>query len=310
MRMATVVVFERGLEYGSGPNSIRLESTATTLGQVIEQARNNYNVRPVLFREQAATDDPAIPQAERWRLFTLDGMPDVDLVWSNLLLCGGFSPPLLQQQHNLAYVVGAVVYHCKCLADCYALIARNMLQISSKPGYPDVQHSSYGYQLEPYYELDALLTAARRAYDASRYVLWTVYGPGRGHLPSNFKKTIPACKKLPQELRETLVTSWETYGEELTRYRDCITHYSPVDFALGTASMQRLPDGIWSVLMRIPDNPAAKSQAAFTFARRLDALTYGWELCNEIVRIATAIVKSLPRDSSKPASLPIVVTKP
>jgi hypothetical protein len=62
----------------------------------------------------------------------------------------------------------------------------------------------------------------------------------------------------------------------LTDYRDCIIHNAPIDFGLGTGSMQKLDGGVWSVLMRIPDNPEVKSRAAFTFAKGLDALTYGW----------------------------------
>jgi hypothetical protein len=77
----------------------------------------------------------------------------------------------------------------------------------------------------------------------------------------------------------------------LTDYRDCIIYNAPIDFGLGTGSMQKLDGGVWSVLMRIPDNPEVKSRAAFTFAKGLDALTYGWELTNEIVRVATAIMK-------------------
>ena len=88
-------------------------------------------------------------------------------------------------------------------------------------------------------------------------------------------------------MRDILEESWQVYGERLTDYRDCIIHYTPIDFGMSTANMHKLDDGIWSVMMRIPDNPETKSKSAFTFAKGLDALTYGWELSNEIVRVAT-----------------------
>ena len=58
--------------------------------------------------------------------------------------------------------------------------------------------------------------------------------------------------------------------------------------------------------LRIPDNPEAKSQSAFTFAKGLDALTYGWELSNEIVRVATAIMMAVPDARPEAANLPLV----
>jgi hypothetical protein len=93
----------------------------------------------------------------------------------------------------------------------------------------------------------------------------------------------------------------------LTDDRDCIIHNAPIDFGLGTGSMQKLDGSVCSVLMRIPDNPEVKSRAAFTFATGLDGLTHGWELTNEIVRVATAIVTAIPGARAEAATLPLVI---
>jgi hypothetical protein len=58
---------------------------------------------------------------------------------------------------------------------------------------------------------------------------------------------------------------WQVYGERLTDCRDRIIHYAPIDFGMGMSSMQKLDGGVWSVLMRMPDNLEAKSKSAFTF---------------------------------------------
>lgn len=306
----TTVIFERGLELSSRPNAIKIHPAATTLEEMIAQVYSRYKARPVMLKEQVATGTTIMPQIESWRLFDLGGVPNVDVACSALMLGRGWALPIMQFQHALAYVAAAVVYHCKRLADVYAAIALEIVRISSIQGHGDAPCISFGYQLEPYFELDALLTATRRAYDASRYLLWSVFGPNKGGIPSNFKKTIPSCSKLPSELRETLENSWQAYGERLTDYRDCIIHYAPINFGMGTASMQKLEGGVWSVLMRIPDNPEAKSQSAFTFAKGLDALSYGWELANEIVRVATAIMMAIPEARPEAASLPLVVQLP
>ena len=304
--MDVSIIFERGVEFSNRPNAIPIEPSETTIGEVIARARSRYNVRPVLLKEKVMTGTPSVPHTDRWRLFSLDGEPNVGLAWSALMFGRGFAPAMMRHQHALAYVVGTVVYHCERLADVYSTIALNMVRISSIPGYGDAPHVSFGYQLEPYFELDALLTGARRAYDASRYLLWSAFGSTKGGVPSNFKKTLAVCSKLPPELRGILEESWCNYGERLTDYRDCIIHYTPIDFGMGSASMNKLDSGVWSVMMRIPDNPEAKSKSAFTYAKNLDALTYGWELSNEIVRIATTIMTAVQDARPQTGSLPSV----
>ena len=149
-------------------------------------------------------------------------------------------------------------------------------------------------QSEPYYEFDALITVARRTYDALRYILWPVFGPGGGHTPSNFPKTLDSCCGLPENLQDVMSNSWSTHGVKLTAYRDCIQHYVPVSFGIDTALVERVAGDTWSVLLRIPDNPETKSQRNFVFALRLDALTYGWELANELISIAAELVAAIP----------------
>jgi hypothetical protein len=60
---------------------------------------------------------------------------------------------------------------------------------------------------------------------------------------------------------------------------------------LGTVMMKRLGDGVWRAWARIPDNPQARSKKKFTYTLGLDALTYGWEVANEVVALATEVVK-------------------
>ena len=51
---------------------------------------------------------------------------------------------------------------------------------------------------------------------------------------------------------------------------------------------------VWSCCALIPDNPEARSLHKFTYNMDRDALTYGWELCDEVVQVAHAILTSLP----------------
>ena len=157
-------------------------------------------------------------------------------------------------------------------------------------------HFTYGGHSEPYYEVEALITAAQRTYDALRYILWKVFGPGGGDTPSNFPRTVAKCERIPAALRSSLEKSWASYGVKLKAYRDCIQHYVPVAFHLNVASMERVAGGIWSVRLRLPDNPEAKSQRAYKYSNGIDALTYGWELANEVIRVAAEIFASIPTE--------------
>jgi hypothetical protein len=179
--------------------------------------------------------------------------------------------------HHLAYLVGATSYHSQRLAELYAQISYRYSRIIQRfpAGHSDM--GGFQNQTEPYYEFDALISAARRSYDSTRYLLWHKFGQERG---SSTPRSLEALLKIPLEmpdvLRRRLTESWETFGRSLTHYRDCIHHNIPVDYGLATATMKRHQTRCWMTFMRIPDNPEAKSKRKYTFALGRDALTYGW----------------------------------
>jgi hypothetical protein len=55
-----------------------------------------------------------------------------------------------------------------------------------------------------------------------------------------------------------------------------------------------LTGGIWTCSVLIPDNPEARSAKKFTYKSNIDALTYGWELANEIVDVAYELISATP----------------
>jgi hypothetical protein len=200
--------------------------------------------------------------------------------------------PLLLTSMNVQYVSGALVYHCQELALWYSKICDCAVGIGQISPWKNETLFLQG-QSEAYYEFDALITAARRTYDALRYVMWSVFGQ-RGHTPSNFRKTLDSCKGLPDKLGARLSESWDTHGVKLTDYRDCIQHYAPVSYGIETAQLTQVAGGTWSVLLRIPDNPETKSRRAFKFATGLDALTYGWEITSELIGLSTEVFAAIP----------------
>ena len=210
-----------------------------------------------------------------------------------------FTAHLIFPAHQLAYLVGGVAYHCERIADLYAEIGvqfSKFLQIDPDFGRSGI--ANLQFQPEPYYEFDALIGSAKRSYDSTRYLLWHKFGKG-GSVPRSLEALLDSPLALPEQLRHRLTNSWANFGKPVTHYRDCIHHYVTVDFGLATASMRRHASKAWMTIMRIPDNPEARSKRNFTFARGLDALTYAWELADEVLSIAEIVVEAVaPRPSA------------
>lgn len=199
---------------------------------------------------------------------------------------------LLLKTFALAYDVGAALHHCVNLAKAYESIVSNFQRIRAIPGFTtsDSDFASFGYQQEPYYELDALLSASRRAYDKIGHCVWHAFEGAGGGMPDNMAQLVDRLKACPEPLAESLRNSGLTVGARLKDYRDCTQHFASVDMGLGTVMMKHLGDGVWGAWARIPDNPQVRSKKKFTYTLSLDALTYGWEVANEVVALATKVV--------------------
>jgi len=207
-----------------------------------------------------------------------------------------FSAMAMFQRHGfhaaaLEYLSGAILYHLEALTRNYETVRDKFKDDAVIPGAPMGREALFSSHPEPYFEFDALIAAARRAYDACRYVLWKACGPSTTSLPRSFSRTVPLCMKLDARVRDDLVDSWDRWGARLTEYRDCIHHYVPIDFGLTTMFMKEALPGVWAASARIPDNPDARSKSAFRFAGRLDALSFGWEVANEVHRVMEVIIR-------------------
>jgi len=193
--------------------------------------------------------------------------------------------------HRLAYLLAAVIYHCHTLAEHYARIGTAFAEMTRLPGYSGsagpVHFSSHP---EPYIEFEAFIGAARRSLDTTRYLLWRRFGNRRGSTPRSLEALLGTEIALPPELRARLELIWGQHGVPLTNYRDCIHHYVPIDRGMASAQMNRLPSGIWTTNVFIPDNPEARSHRDFTFDLRRDVLSYSWALADTILLVAGEVV--------------------
>ena len=200
---------------------------------------------------------------------------------------------------DLQYGVGEVIYHCRRLAEAYSEIC--FQYVKTFPPSPERMAFNSPYNHEAYYEFDALVIAAGRAYELASPPLWAAFHGG-GDQPDNFQDTFKKLKAdLPLDLANHLNMSWSKFGEKLRHYRTTVQHNSPVDHAMCSAGLKRLSGGVWIASLLIPDNPETKSRRKFEYTN-LDALTYGWESTNEIGEVASAIVNASSQKSTDTCS--------
>jgi hypothetical protein len=170
------------------------------------------------------------------------------------------------------------------MASHYEAIRDSFRNFTMIPGAGNLDQAMFGSHPEPYFEFDALLNSARRVYSNLQFVLWNRFG--RKHdIPKQFDSTVKGCDRLPEPLRLVFLESWANWGRRIRAYRDCIAHNTPIDMGNSPLHMKEILPGFWSASARIPDNPEVQSRREFTYAEGLDALTFGWEVANEVYRI-------------------------
>jgi len=284
-------VYEFGLEATLQPSGWVVSSAESTEPEVfasLSEVSAKLGHFPCLITERYADCH------ESSSLLRTDSRRRFGLGISGLL--GRLTPDALYTPHHIAYLVGALAYHCERMAETYAAICRNYVDISrsfsSLPGGPS-ERAVFQNQTEPYYEFDAAVTAALRAYDTSRYLLWRRFGSGE--LPSSFERVLRAKSNAPAELYARLKQSWDDFGVTIKEYRDCIQHYVPIDLGISSVDMRRVAGEYWSVRVRIPDDPSVRSKRRFTYALGHDALSYTRKVAEEILEVMTLIIDRTAR---------------
>jgi len=79
----------------------------------------------------------------------------------------------------------------------------------------------------------------------------------------------------------------------LKDYRDCFTHYTPVDTELMV--VLRKYHHKWELRARLPTNPNVREILGFRFARRVELLRYAIPAYSEMVAFDAAVARTLSR---------------
>lgn len=225
-------------------------------------------------------------QELRWFSASRVRGPGFDLVWQNLddQAARMLSEELRPLARNTVYILGAVTHHLRNLGALYSDIPRRHF-IGPVAGHFKGERVVLHREIEPYFEIEALITAIVRSYETMRYFLWSRYGSGLD-CPRKFSLVVEALE-LPNHLGVDALL-WRDRYVRLRDYRDCLQHNAHFGARLPFSMAVRV-SGYWALFNRLPDNPEAKSYERFTFAEELDALRFAWTAANDVVEMVCAV---------------------
>lgn len=290
-RHARRVIFERGIEFVKEENWKCVSLSDGGHGPAMLQFALQHDIKPILLELDAnLCPSPYGPLTVLCAPET--GKAPMHSLVHELCEPDKYAAIRWDDRKNMTYIVSALIYHTSALAVQYSRIINQFLWPTSGELFGS-ERVVYSGNSEPYYEFDALVTAAIRALDAARKPLWHLLN-APGSVPSSFKKTLVALEeqgKIDAVLLGRIESLRKPRCERAKEYRDCIQHYVSPGATNDFALMEQIDSNVWGVWARLPDNPEVRSASRFTFNDRIDALEYGWRVAYDVQEIVRVVLE-------------------
>jgi hypothetical protein len=142
--------------------------------------------------------------------------------------------------------------------------------------------------LQVYWDFESFLSEVSISLD----LLARVVGPAFGdHSPSSFNKL---CKwSVSHPLIDLFNRAEKRWVRRLKDYRDCFTHYTPVDTLL-MVSAYKYADR-WEVRAKLPINPNVREIIGFRYSRRVELLRYALNVYDNFLAFDRAVAHTIAR---------------
>jgi hypothetical protein len=139
-----------------------------------------------------------------------------------------------------------------------------------------------------YWDFESFLSEVSIALD----LLARVIGPAfREESPPSFNRLCKWSGTHP--LLDVFRRAQKRWVHRLRDYRDCFTHYTPVDTTL-LVVLRRYPDK-WEVRAKLPTNPNVRDILGFRYSRRVELLRYTLRVCAELMALDRAVARTVAR---------------
>jgi hypothetical protein len=189
------------------------------------------------------------------------------------------------EEYDLRYCVLATLYHLNRLIDLYV----GQCQLFEHIHPPGTAIRGNTSDPRVFYEIDAFLGAARRVYESIRKVLWKHYHhPGPTGRWRSIRKVVESLDNIPALFASELRKSWNTFGEKLADYRDCMAHYDPLTDG-GTTCWMDWYGNRWGMTVKLPANPDKRGRFAFDFDSGPEALSYCHSVACHLVELCESL---------------------
>ncbi len=140
-----------------------------------------------------------------------------------------------------------------------------------------------------YWDFESYLSAINNALDLLARISGTAY---QQSMPPSFNKI---CKN-PSDSGpiKILRRAKQKWVNRLKDYRDCFTHYTPVDTILSVGLVQ-YSDG-FHFRAKLPTNPNVRDILGFRFSRRVELLRYACSVWRHLIALDRAVAFDIRRE--------------
>lgn len=182
------------------------------------------------------------------------------------------------EEQDLRYSLRSALYHLDRVIGFYV----EKCALFEEMDHPVGTFSGNTHESRIYFEVDALLAAARRTYDFMANLLWKHYSPpGRTGRWRSIRTAVKSEGVLPPDVAEWLRDSWSEVGLTAGGYRDCLMHHAPLTNGNETCWMHRYGNR-WGATVRLPV-PGSQSRREYDLENGPDALKYCHGLVAQLV---------------------------
>lgn len=138
-----------------------------------------------------------------------------------------------------------------------------------------------------YWDFESFLSAINTALDILARIVGTAYSE---QTPVSFNKL---CNKNLDGIVKDLRRAKTVWVSRMKDYRDCFTHYTPVDTILSINA--RLYSDGWEIRSKLPTNPNSRDILKFKYTRKTELLRYAISTYKHMMALDKLVANKINR---------------